>query len=112
MATSTFGSNTTSALPFSLQAPGSFITPAGTARSSAALDADIATVQQAIKDDLTNTNPINTPQGGWSRAGMLYVPNRGWLKVLPGDWVAVDTQGWPILISANSIANSLWTHTP
>jgi hypothetical protein len=71
---------------------------------------DLATVQQAIKDDLTNTHPVYP--GAYSTHDLLYIPNRGVLRVLPGDWVAVDTQGWPILVSANSIANSLWTHTP
>ena len=41
---------------------------------------------------------------------MLYIPNRGVLKVFPGDWVGIDSQGWPVLISANSIANGPWTH--
>ncbi len=50
--------------------------------------------------------------------GHLYVPNRGVLQVLPGDYVAVDANGWPILLSANAItggsspsATTSWTHT-
>ncbi len=40
-----------------------------------------------------------------SRQGQqLVVPNRGILKVLPGDVVAIDNLGWPILVSAASIA--------
>ncbi len=39
-----------------------------------------------------------------SRYGQLIVPNRGILKVLPGDVVAIDNCGWPILVSAASIA--------
>jgi hypothetical protein len=45
--------------------------------------------------------------------GHLYVPGRGTLNVLPGDVVAVDNTGWPILVSANSVGytGGLWTFT-
>jgi hypothetical protein len=46
--------------------------------------------------------------------GLLLIPGgRGVIKVLPGDIVAVDSTGWPILISAASIAyaGSDWTLT-
>ncbi len=69
--------------------------------------ADIATVALAIKDDKNVAHPIFP--GAFSANGILYVPNRGQLKVLPGDVVAVDPEtGWPILISANAIANGPW----
>jgi len=43
----------------------------------------------------------------------LYIPQRGVLKVLPGDIVAVDNTGWPILVSGASIgyAGTDWTLT-
>lgn len=46
-------------------------------------------------------------------AGQLFVPNRGVLKILPGDIVAIDNTGWPVLVSAAAIgyAGSLWTLT-
>ena len=47
----------------------------------------------------------------FSKQGLLYIPNRGVLQVLPGDWVGVDNYGWPILVSSFSIANGPWTHT-
>jgi hypothetical protein len=113
MATSTFGSNTNASLPYALQAPGSFMSQLGTASSSIALPADVATINQAILDDQNRNLPSpGAGPWGWSTAGQLYIPNRGVLKVLPGDWVAVDSKGWPILISAYSVANSLWTHNP
>jgi hypothetical protein len=45
--------------------------------------------------------------------GHLVIPGRGVLRVLPGDVIAVDNTGWPILVSAASIgyAGSLWTFT-
>jgi copper(I)-binding protein len=47
----------------------------------------------------------NSMQGGSLTAqGQLFVPNRGILKVLPGDRIAVDNTGFPILVSGNSIA--------
>jgi len=71
--------------------------------------ADVAQLTNLIKDDLNVAHP--TMPTAWSQAGVLYVPNRGILKVLPGDYVAVDSQGWPILVSKNSIANSSWVHS-
>jgi hypothetical protein len=44
---------------------------------------------------------------------ILFVPGRGTLKVLPGDIVAVDSSGWPILVSGAAVAaaGSNWTLT-
>lgn len=71
--------------------------------------ADLATIYEGIKDDQVNTHPIFP--GAFSSQGLLYIPNRGILQVLPGDYVGIDSQGWPILVSANSIANAAWTHS-
>lgn len=64
--------------------------------------ADFASIALAIKDDQNVAHPVWP--GAFVQAGLLYVPNRGVLKVLPGDYVGVDAKGWPILVSAYSIA--------
>lgn len=71
--------------------------------------ANIAAIANAIKNDTNPAHPL-MPQA-FSANGLLYVPNRGILKMLPGDWVGVDSQGWPILVSANSIAAAAWVHS-
>jgi len=71
--------------------------------------ADIAALSVAIKNDLNVAHPI-VPEC-FSANGKLYIPNRGILTMLPGDWVGIDSQGWPILVSKNSIANAAWTHS-
>jgi len=71
--------------------------------------ADQATIANAIKNDVNPAHPIWP--GAFSANGLLFVPNRGVLQMLPGDYVGVDDQGWPILVSANSIANGAWTHS-
>ena len=71
--------------------------------------ADIATIALAIKNDQVNGRPIFP---GALEEGRLFIPNRGVLNILPGDFIAYDpTTGWPILISAASIASGPWTHT-
>src|SRR5216684_6543451 len=96
MATGTIGTNATGSLVSKLF--GGALAPA-----------DIASIANSIKDDQNNLHPIWP--GAWSQAGTLFVPNRGTLKVLPGDYVAVDaTTGWPILISARAAASGPWTH--
>jgi hypothetical protein len=96
MATSTLGTNATTSLVSLIN-------------SGSMLPADIAAIANAVKDDLTNGNPIFP--GAYSQMDLLYIPNRGILKVLSGDYVGVDNRGWPILVSANSIATGAWTHT-
>jgi len=72
--------------------------------------ADFASIAQLILDDLNVAHPI--VPGSFIQQGLLFVPNRGILKVLPGDYVGVDAKGWPILVSAYSIAAaSDWTHS-
>jgi hypothetical protein len=100
MATGTLGTTATNSLTSKAFPVGSGLTAAQTA-------ADIAAIASAIKDDLNNLHPIWA--GAWSASGTLYIPNRGFLKVLTGDYVGVDSQGWPILVSANSIAHAAWT---
>jgi hypothetical protein len=97
MATSTFGTTANSSLTALLS-------------SGAMAAADIAAIAVGIKDDLNVAHPVLG--GSFSQMNLLYVPNRGILKVLPGDWVAIDSQGWPILVSANSVALSTWVHVP
>jgi len=96
MATSTLGTNATTSLTSLVNSP--VMAPA-----------DLATIQNGIKDDVIITHPVWP--GAYSYMDLLYVPNRGVLKVLPGDFVGVDTNGWPILVSAYSIATGGWTHT-
>jgi hypothetical protein len=74
--------------------------------------ADGATLRANIKNDLT---PNNVWPGGFEfqgGSGLLYVPRRGTLQVLPGDYVAYDSNGWPILVSAEAVATgSQWVHS-
>ena len=77
-------------------------------RSMAA--ADVATIAEHIKNDQNVAYPIWP--GAFAQTGLLYVPNRGVLKVLPGDYVAYDaTTGWPILVSALAVASGPWHAT-
>lgn len=112
MTIGTAGTNLTTSLTACFH-PGSFISPAGVAQSFVEADSDIAGIVNIIKDDQNPNLPTlgASPMQGYSRAGQLYVPNRGWLKVFPGDLVCVDANGWPILVSARSIATGGWTKT-
>lgn len=101
MATRTFGSNANNSLTALVM-------------NTQALPADFATIAQGIKDDkvaAAGAHPIWP--GAFGSNGILYVPNRGELQVFAGDVVAIDNNGWPILVSANSIAygSTLWTLT-
>ena len=96
MALRTLGSNATTSLQALLFARGGMSV------------ADTATFNANVKDDLTNGHPV-VP--GSFRTGMLFIPNRGFIQILPGDFIAYDSTGWPILLSANAIASGPWTHT-
>lgn len=74
------------------------------------LPADLATCDQAIKTDLNGGLPA--VYGSFCREGLLYIPRRGVLEVKTGDVIAWDNNGWPILLSAATIADATdWTYT-
>jgi hypothetical protein len=99
MATKTLGTNATNTLTALAFLKGIGSIPA----------ADVASLANSIKDDLGNAHAIWP--GAFSAQGQLYIPNRGFLKVYEGDWVGVDSRGWPILLSKDTIANGPWTHS-
>lgn len=72
--------------------------------------ADMALLNNSIKGDLSALHP--QVSSAFTSTGLLHIPgNRGTIAVRPGDYVFVDSQGWPIVVSANSIASGPWTHT-
>jgi hypothetical protein len=74
-------------------------------------NADVATIALAIKDDQNVSHPVIPGSFNVTEGGQLFIPNRGVLRVLAGDWVGVDSRGWPILLSKDTIANGPWTHS-
>lgn len=97
MAILTLGTNANSSLRALLFARGGMSVP------------DTATFNASVKNDQVNGNPI---WPGAFRMGQLQIPNRGVLNILPGDYVVYDpTTGWPILLSALTIASGPWTHS-
>lgn len=93
MATFTGGTTTTTALTL------------GATFFHAMADADCAALSAAIKDD-SNQQTVMT--GSFTKAGMLFIPRRGYLKIAAGDVVFVDSRGWPILLSKDTVANGPW----
>ena len=101
MATGTGGTNATTSLTALRFLPG---------YASGMAAADVATMQQLIKDDQGNAHL--TPPESFSYNGNLFIPNRGFLKILPSDVVLIDaTTGWPILLSKRAAASGPWTTT-
>lgn len=96
MATSTLGTDATTSLTALAFLPG--------IGSLAA--ADVASINNGIKNDLNPALPL--VPGAFSSAGLLVIPNRGIVQVLPGDYVAIDSTGWPILLSRYAAANGPW----
>jgi hypothetical protein len=91
--------------------------PPGTYVASVTSGTAVA-LSQAATASATGVNIIFVPLGSAigdpaNFNGQLMIPGRGIIKVLPGDVIAVDNTGWPILVSAASIgyAGSLWTFT-
>ena len=98
MATNTLGSNANNSLTALTFQPG---------YGSGMATADVATIAQLIKGDQGNAHAVW--REAFSYNGILYLPNRGQIKILPGDVVAVDTAtGWPILVSKRAIAAGPW----
>jgi|SRR5215472_3648324 len=73
---------------------------------------DFATIDANILDDINPAHPIFGPTNGITPQGMLYVPNRGVLRMRAGDYVFYDpATGWPILLSGRAAAGASWVHT-
>ena len=73
--------------------------------------ANTALFNVAVKDDINPAHP-SWPGALNPTSGLLMIPNRGRLKILPGDYVMVDaTTGCPILVSARAIASGPWAHS-
>jgi len=72
--------------------------------------ADIAQINNNIK--IQNAVGMRIP-GAFAQNGRLQFPGRrGFILVQPGDYVAFDGVGWPVVVSAYSIANGGgWTHS-
>ena len=117
MATVTVGTAATTTLTGVVFAPAGASLPAigallGGAAGVIPLIADVATINNAILDDLDLSHPSTGTGGGLTQAGMLYIPNRGILRCIPGDYIAVDAAtGWPILLSSRAAASAAWVHT-
>ena len=53
--------------------------------------------------------------GAFANNGRVHFPgHRGFLLLNPGDYIGVDSFGWPIVVSSQSIASgsTSWTHNP
>lgn len=121
MATRTLGSNATTtlqAVPWPNVASASRMADIGTIRNLILDDAPLlwplgnagtAQAQNAIQ--MAAAHPL--VPNSITLEGLLFVPNRGVLKILPGDWIGVDPLGWPVLISGRSIQSTGtgWTKT-
>jgi hypothetical protein len=69
-------------------------------------DTDWATIQNSILNDGDGSHPILP--GAFTRQGLLFLPrNRGVIQLKGGDWVAVDVNGWPVVISNYSLPQTL-----
>lgn len=92
--------------------PGTFVAGFNNAQKTSIV------LSQAATGSAANVHIAIVPAGAFgnnafSFNGLLYVPNRGVLKVLPGDVVATDNTGWPILVSKAAIgyAGTEWDFT-
>lgn len=87
---------------------GTFITAFGNANKTS------LTLSQAATASAAGMKIAIIPAAGISSRlsfnQKLEIPGRGIISVLPGDVVAVDSTGWPILVSAGSIgyAGTQW----
>lgn len=87
--------------------PGTFVVAKPTA-TSVTLSQSATTTAAAVRIGIVPPAPVG---GTLTAEGLLHIPGgRGIVQVKPGDVVAVDNTGWPILLSAATIAytGSLW----
>lgn len=97
--------------------PGMFVMGAGIVPGTTVVSVNVggssAVLSQATTASAAGVRLIFVPHsnpGAVNFEGQLFIPRRGVLQLLPGDVVALDNTGWPILVSAASIAyaGSVW----
>ena len=74
--------------------------------------ADIASIEALIKQQANPAHYIEP--GNFSPSGTLHLPGgRGIIRLKPGDYIGVDHNGWPIVVSSQSLADgsSSWAHS-
>lgn len=69
---------------------------------------DIGDLNYMIRDDINPAHP-RIP-GAFASQGFLVIPNRGILRVLPGDYIGVGANNFPILLAGSVLATD-WVHT-
>lgn len=84
-------------------------TLAALAWNAQANQANVAQIAANILNDQNVAHPIFP--GAFQHNGTLYIPNRGMVRLLPGDYVAYDSTGWPIILSAGSAGSASWVHS-
>ena len=72
--------------------------------------ADVAAINALIKNDVNVAHPL-IPGSFDMSTSRLYIPTRGWMKILPGDYIGVSSRGFPYLVSKDDIASGNWVHT-
>jgi len=109
MALKTLGSNATNTLRALVQDSNLTVADAATLRANIKWDWDYVNGAFVLIQNGAVYPGAYEFQGN---SGLLHVPRRGVLKVLPGDYVAYDASGWPILVSGGAIQYSAtsWTH--
>jgi hypothetical protein len=76
--------------------------------------ADIASIVNNIKSQPNTGTFQRISPGAFAQNGRLHFPGRlgSFINLRPGDYIAYDGAGWPIVVSAFSIANGGgWTHS-
>ncbi len=103
MALKTFGTNGTTSLSAVQFHPSSGVMS----------DSDLAAFNALINPNYGGANPNSGKLGTYiERAGQLWLPDRGWVKVNPYDWLVVDsTTGWPFILSKNAVDSGPYTHS-
>lgn len=75
--------------------------------------ADIAAIAALIVRQAAGFRTGIVP-GGFSASGRVQLPGkRGVITLEPGDYIGVDSNGWPIVVSKESIAvgGTSWVHS-
>ena len=75
--------------------------------------ADIAAINNLILSQPGTGTYQVIEMGAFPGNGLLFLPEkRGVIQLKTGDWVGVDVNGWPIVVSKFSIATgSAWSHS-
>jgi len=76
-------------------------------------DSDLALFNALIQPNYGGLHPNSGKLGNYvERSGQFFIPQRGFIRIVNGDWLCLDsTTGYPFVLSNAAVTSGPYTHS-